>query len=99
MSARRPLLALVLLLAGCHRGNVADVTLDADRAAENATAAKTIADLAAADEAAQGPAPIIGTPPRRTEKAAEPARAAEDDTAPADDETLPEGNAADAQPQ
>ena len=50
-------LALLLLLAACHRGNVADVTLDADRAAENATAAKTLADIAAAEEASRTPLP------------------------------------------
>ena len=50
-------LALMLLAVACNRGNVADVTLDADAAAENNTAAKTLADLAAADKAAAAPLP------------------------------------------
>lgn len=58
-------LALLLLLAACHRGNVADVTLDADHAAENATAAKTLADITAAEEASRTPLPA-----RRAEPAA-----------------------------
>ena len=62
--SKRYALALLLGLAGCHRGDVADVTLDADRAAENATAAKTIADLAAADRAAGVPLPQREAPAR-----------------------------------
>ena len=50
-------LGLLLALAACSRHGVADVTLDADAAQRNATAAKTLGDLAAADAASQGPAP------------------------------------------
>jgi len=55
------LLPLLLLagLASCNRHGVADVTLDADAAQRNATSAKTLADLAAADEASQGTAPTV----------------------------------------
>lgn len=52
-------LGLLLLLAACNRGGTADVTLDADAAQRNATAAKTLADLAAADAASRGPAPQV----------------------------------------
>ncbi len=91
--SRRPALALLLLLGACHKGKVADVTLDADRAAENATAAKTLADLAAADEAASTPLPA-----RRATSAA-PARAADEDRAAAGDTSPPESNAVDAAPR
>jgi hypothetical protein len=64
-------LALLLLLSACHKGKVADVTLDADRAAENATAAKTLADLAAADEAASTPLPARHTAAARQAEAEE----------------------------
>jgi len=50
---------LLLGLAGCNRHGVADVTLDAAAAQRNATAAKTLADLQAAGDASQGPAPIV----------------------------------------
>lgn len=55
------LLALALLtgLSACNRHGVADVTLDAAAAQRNATAAKTLADLQAADDASRGPAPIV----------------------------------------
>jgi hypothetical protein len=52
-------LALLIGLSACNRHGVADVTLDAAAAQRNATAAKTLADLQAADQAAQGPAPIV----------------------------------------
>jgi hypothetical protein len=52
-------LGLLLALAACNRHGVADVTLDADAAQRNATAAKTLGDLAAADAASQGPAPAV----------------------------------------
>ncbi len=52
-------LGLLLALAACNRHGVADVTLDADAAQRNATAAKTLGDLAAADAASQGPAPTV----------------------------------------
>lgn len=91
---KAPLLTLVvLLLAGCHRGNVADVTLDADRAAENATAAKTLADLAEADKAAGTPLPHQNQARAPAEpKAAGPAE-------PEPEAALTEGNGADATPQ
>lgn len=91
MSKRRAL-ALLLLLSACHRGKVADVTLDADRAAENATAAKTLADLAAADEAASTPLPA-------RHAAAKPQQAAEEDQAAADEKPVTEGNSGDAAPR
>jgi len=50
---------LLLGLTGCNRHGVADVTLDAAAAQRNATAAKTLADLQAAGDASQGPAPIV----------------------------------------
>jgi hypothetical protein len=56
--------ALLLALSACNRHRVADVTLDAAAAQRNATAAKTLADLQAADQAARGPAPVLhDTPP------------------------------------
>jgi hypothetical protein len=74
-------MAALLALAGCNREGVADVTLDADAAQRNATAAKTRDDLAAADAASRGPAPVYAVPSRPA--AAEPAAAAD----PADDQT------------
>jgi len=52
-------LALLLGLSACNRHGVADVTLDAAAAQRSATAAKTLADLQAAADASQGPAPIV----------------------------------------
>ena len=52
-------LALLLALSACNRHHAADVTLDADAAQRNTTAAKTLADLAAADGASRGPAPAV----------------------------------------
>ncbi|WP_420142921.1 hypothetical protein [Sphingomonas sp.] len=63
---------LLLTLAACGRSGVADVTLDADAAQREATAAKTLADLAAADAAARGPAPVYAAPSRRPEPARVP---------------------------
>ena len=51
--------ALLLALAACNRHSAADVTLDADAAQRNATTIKTEADLAAADAASRGPAPVV----------------------------------------
>lgn len=51
--------ALLLGLSACNRHGVADVTLDAAAAQRSATAAKTLADLQAAADASQGPAPIV----------------------------------------
>ena len=56
---RRLAIGLLLALAGCNRSGVADVTLDADAAQRNATAAKTLDDLAAATAASRGPAPVV----------------------------------------
>ena len=90
--SRHAALALLLLLAACHRGKVADVTLEADRAAENATAAKTVADIAAADQAASTALPL-----RR------PAAATAESPSPRDAEVAPltvgEGNREDAAPE
>jgi hypothetical protein len=67
----RPIaLGLLLALAACNRGGVADVTLDADANQRSATAAKTLADLAAADAASRGPAPVYSVPQRPAAKAA-----------------------------
>lgn len=57
--SRRLALGLLLILAGCNRSGVADVTLDADATQRNATAAKTLGDLAAATAASRGPAPLV----------------------------------------
>jgi hypothetical protein len=80
-------LGLLLALAGCNRRGVADVTLDADAAQRNATAAKTLGDLAAADAASQGPTPAVhdAAPAKATEAAAMPADDAAE--APASDES------------
>jgi len=88
----RPLAFLLLFaLAGCNRHGVADVTLDAAAAQRNATAAKTRADLEAAEAAARGPAPAVhdAAPARAPAPSAAPA-AAPAETAPeipADDTT------------
>jgi hypothetical protein len=87
----RAALAFLLLLSACHKGKVADVTLDADRAAENATAAKTLADIAAAEEASRTP-----LPPRARPVAESPA--AEPEDAPVE-EPVTQGNADAAIPQ
>lgn len=83
---RRPAAALLwlILVAGCHSGKVADVTLDADQAAENATAAKTLSDLAAADAAARAPLP--------------PRHAAAHEARPASSQRSPAAAAPDADP-
>ena len=74
MKARlAPILAL-LALAACHRGDTADVTVDADEAAANATAAKTLEDLAAAEAAARRPLPRREALEPRPVMPAEPAR-------------------------
>jgi hypothetical protein len=60
-------LTSLLLLGACNRSGAADVTLDADAAQRNATAAKTLADIAAADAASRGPAPVVhDREPKRT---------------------------------
>lgn len=86
-------LLLLAGLAACNRHGVADVTLDADAAQRNATSAKTLADLAAADEASQGEAPVVHDRPAADAAAARPAPA----TAAAGNETIaPAEDAADA---
>jgi hypothetical protein len=75
---RRCAIGLLLLLAACNRHRVADVTLDADAAQRNATTAKTLADLAAADDASRGPAPAVHDNASATNAAAHA------ETAPAD---------------
>lgn len=69
-------LALVVLaaLAGCHRSGVADVTRDADAAQREATAAKTLGDLTAAEAASRGPAPIVHDKPPQSAEPAPSAR-------------------------
>jgi len=63
------LFVLLLGLSACNRHGVADVTLDAAAAQRNATEAKTVADLQAADDASRGPAPV----PHEARPAAAPA--------------------------
>lgn len=85
---RRALAILLLLgLSGCNRHGVADVTLDAAAAQRNATSAKTIADLQAAADASQGPAPVVhDTRPAAAPKAQAPISAEENEAeAPAED--------------
>jgi len=74
---------LLLGLSACNRHGVADVTLDAAAAQRNATAAKTLADLQAASDASEGPAPVA----HEAKAAAPPAAAAP---------SAPEENQADA---
>lgn len=52
------LLALATL-AACHRPRADQPSQGADGKAQARTAAKTLADLQAADEASRGPAPVI----------------------------------------
>lgn len=89
----RYLAPLALLLLGACHGKVADVTLDADAAAESNTAAKTLADLAAADKAATPPlpAPVKPVPAARPEPTAVSPENEAESVAPSD-----QGNGADA---
>jgi hypothetical protein len=88
----RPLaLGLLLTLAACNRHGAADVTLDADATARNATAAKTETDLAAADAASRGPAPVV----RDSDPVRPPAGPAPSEPAPAETGEAP---ATDEQP-
>jgi hypothetical protein len=59
----------LLLVSACHGSKVADVTLDADAVAQSNTAAKTLADLTAADQASSPPlpAPVKPIPAARSE--------------------------------
>ena len=83
---RRLALGLLLVLAGCNRSGVADVTLDADAAQRNATATKTRDDLAAATSASRGPAPVV--------RDADPVNSSDNSADEARDETREAGNAA-----
>jgi hypothetical protein len=90
---KRPF-ALILLfgLGACNRHGVADVTLDAAAAQRSATATKTLADLQAASNAAQGPAPTVhdarpAAAPRSAASNA-PVAAKEDEAAPPVDDTV-----------
>jgi hypothetical protein len=81
-------LALLLALSACNRHRAADVTLDADAAQRNATAAKTLSDLAAADGASRGPAPAVrdaapDTSGPQSNSESEPAPAADESDEPA----------------
>jgi len=70
---RNLILLLLLGLTACNRHGVADVTLDADATQRNATAAKTVSDLQAAEAASRGPAPIVhDAPPVHSETGATP---------------------------
>lgn len=69
-------------LSGCHRPQADQPTPGADGDAQAKAAAKTLADLQAADEAAQGPAPQIA--PARAPKA-EKAKPKVEEDAPAED--------------
>ena len=96
---RRFAFLLLLGLSACNRHGVADVTLDADAAQRNATAQKTVTDLAAADAASQGPTPTVhDAAPAKTvgpaAQAAVPAEAADDadETPQADDTAEAESN-------
>jgi len=81
--------ALLIGLAACNRHGVADVTLDAAAAQRNATAAKTLSDLQAADQAAQGPAPIVHDARPAVAAPKEPAAAAPvENTAEAPDDDM-----------
>lgn len=78
---RRVALAALLALAACHRPQADQPTPGADGEAQAKTAAKTVADLQAADAAAEGPAPEIA--PARVPHV-EKAKPVEKDDAPAD---------------
>lgn len=87
MTRKLAILALVLL-AGCHRPRADQPVPGADADAQANTAAKTLADVQAANDAAQGPAPDVAPVSHRADPALKPAAAA-----PAD-ETQPVDNAA-----
>lgn len=80
-------IAALLLLAACHRSAAVSDAPDADADQRAKTAAKTTADLAAADEAARAPLPRRVAPPVVREQA-EPAR-----EAPADEPELADNSA------
>jgi len=91
---KRPLALILLLgLGACNRHGVADVTLDAAATQRNATAAKTIADLQAATDAAQGPVPAI----HDARPATAPKPVAATTATPDDEAAAPVDDAADAE--
>ena len=75
-----------LLVAGCHRPRADQPILGAAADAQAATAAKTLADLQAADEASRGPppeiAPVVAPPPRPASAPAHKVVAATTDESP-----------------
>jgi hypothetical protein len=92
-------LAPLLLLAGlaaCNRHGVADVTLDADAAQRNATSAKTLADLTAADEASQGRPPMMHDRSAAADEDAAPARPAATPASTGNETAVPADDTADA---
>jgi len=94
----RRLVPLLLLagLAACNRHGVADITLDADAAQRNATSAKTLADLAAADEASQGEAAVVRDRSAATNEGSAPSRSASPAVANDSEAAAPADDAADA---
>ncbi len=80
------LLALALLTA-CHRPRADEPNPGADGEAQARTAAKTLADIQAADAASQGPAPEIAPVVHHDEEAPKAKSAAAPKEAPADDAT------------
>jgi len=92
-------LAPLLLLAGlaaCNRHGVADITLDADAAQRNATSTKTLADLAAADEASQGEAAVVRDRSAATNEKSVPTGSASPAVANDSEAAAPADDAADA---
>lgn len=87
MRRARALLALALL-AGCHRPRADQPSPAAD--AQARTAARTLADIQAAEDASRGPPPSIAPPVHRDEGA--PPSARREDTA---DESVPVDTVAD----
>jgi hypothetical protein len=77
----RPAIALLALalLAACHRPRADEPNPGADGEAQARTAAKTLADIQAADAAAQGPPPEIAPVVHHDEPKAKPAPAPVDD--------------------
>lgn len=82
-------LAALMALAACHRPRADQPTPGADGEAQAATAAKTNADLQAADEASQGPAPDIAPARAPHEAAKKKVEAPVAEAVPADDTAAP----------
>jgi len=67
---KRPLAILALaLLCGCRRPHADQPTPGADGDAQAQTAAKTLADIQAAEDASQGPAPDVAPVSRHADPA------------------------------